>query len=144
MMRRPPVSTRTATLFPYTTLFRSVPHGVNARVDDVAARKVNGPGNAVEQPRMVRGINRDQSRPALRIAFRGSGERTFPRPQDMPGIPEQHFVCPCDPVRFRETLAQRGQFLVRKLQRGLQALLLRLSPLLASSILVPTTPIGRE
>src|SRR3546814_13514465 len=89
MMRRPPVSTRTATLFPYTTLFRSVPHGVNARVDDVAARKVNGPGNAVEQPRMVRGINRDQSRPAIRIDFRGYGERTFPRAQDMPGILER-------------------------------------------------------
>src|SRR3546814_18948762 len=42
----------------------AVPHGVNARVDDVAARKVNGSGNAVETPRMVRGINREQSRPA--------------------------------------------------------------------------------
>src|SRR3546814_21070235 len=27
MLRRPPRSTRTDTLFPYTTLFRSVPHG---------------------------------------------------------------------------------------------------------------------
>src|SRR3546814_19378495 len=26
MMRRPPRSTRTATLFPYTTLFRSIPY----------------------------------------------------------------------------------------------------------------------
>src|SRR3546814_5416195 len=26
MIRRPPISTRTDTLFPYTTLFRSIPH----------------------------------------------------------------------------------------------------------------------
>src|SRR3546814_10187455 len=39
MIRRPPRSTRTDTLFPYTTLFRSVEHGGGAvqqrRVDDV-------------------------------------------------------------------------------------------------------------
>src|SRR3546814_4512157 len=75
---------------------------------------------------MVRGINRDQSRPAIGIDFRGYGERTLPRAQDMPGILEQNVVCLCDPVGFRETLAQRRKFLVRKPQRGLQALLLRL------------------
>src|SRR3546814_13009376 len=32
MIRRPPRSTRTDTLFPYTTLFRSVPHGLPAIV----------------------------------------------------------------------------------------------------------------
>src|SRR3546814_5079806 len=31
MIRRPPRSTRTDTLFPYTTLFRSVQQGVNRR-----------------------------------------------------------------------------------------------------------------
>src|SRR3546814_17886167 len=30
MIRRPPRSTRTDTLFPYTTLFRSVPHGTTS------------------------------------------------------------------------------------------------------------------
>src|SRR3546814_8377796 len=57
----------------------------------------------------------------------------------MPGILEQNVVCLCDPVGFRETLAQRGKFLVRKPQRGLQALLLRLYPLLAAFMLVPKT-----
>src|SRR3546814_2298126 len=33
MIRRPPRSTRTDTLFPYTTLFRSVPAGVAELVD---------------------------------------------------------------------------------------------------------------
>src|SRR3546814_6207727 len=38
MIRRPPRSTRTDTLFPYTTLFRSLSdHAVN---DDTAARRV--------------------------------------------------------------------------------------------------------
>src|SRR3546814_1816074 len=98
MIRRPPISTRTYTLFPYTTLFRS-------------------PGNSVEKPRMVRGINRDQSRPAIGIDFRGYGERTLPRAQDMPGILEQNVVCLCDPVGFRQTLALRRKFLVRNPQR---------------------------
>src|SRR3546814_6740778 len=31
MIRRPPRSTRTDTLFPYTTLFRSIPHRAPAR-----------------------------------------------------------------------------------------------------------------
>src|SRR3546814_17544254 len=35
MIRRPPRSTRTDTLFPYTTLFRSLHHGFNAIVDQV-------------------------------------------------------------------------------------------------------------
>src|SRR3546814_10796497 len=34
MIRRPPRSTRTDTLFPYTTLFRSAHHGVDAEVGD--------------------------------------------------------------------------------------------------------------
>src|SRR3546814_16357587 len=37
MVRRPPRSTRTDTLFPYTTLFRSGPRGTG-RGDDCAAR----------------------------------------------------------------------------------------------------------
>src|SRR3546814_2981682 len=36
MIRRPPRSTRTATLFPYTTLFRSLPHQLRARRDQSA------------------------------------------------------------------------------------------------------------
>src|SRR3546814_12071326 len=128
MKRPPPLFPRTYTLFPHSTLFRSiihchaVPHGVNARVDDVAARKVNGPGNSVEKPRMVRGINRDQSRPPIGIDFRGYGERTLPRAQDMPGILAQTFVCLSAPVEFRETLAQRRKFLVWMHKRSLQEL----------------------
>src|SRR3546814_12337959 len=34
MIRRPPRSTRTDTLFPYTTLFRSLDHVLRALVDD--------------------------------------------------------------------------------------------------------------
>src|SRR3546814_4043119 len=40
MIRRPPRSTRTNTLFPYTTLFRSL-HGVELR--DVVMRRVGQP-----------------------------------------------------------------------------------------------------
>src|SRR3546814_3948591 len=34
MIRRPPRSTRTDTLFPYTTLFRSVPEGASLSVNE--------------------------------------------------------------------------------------------------------------
>src|SRR3546814_1126522 len=40
MIRRPPRSTRTDTLFPYTTLFRSVLHGVRGDSHDARGRRV--------------------------------------------------------------------------------------------------------
>src|SRR3546814_1651306 len=43
MIRRPPRSTRTDTLFPYTTLFRSVEPPVGAQAED-AARRIVQPG----------------------------------------------------------------------------------------------------
>src|SRR3546814_10703619 len=42
MIRRPPRSTRTATLFPYTTLFRSDSEAVRARGGADACRKAGG------------------------------------------------------------------------------------------------------
>src|SRR3546814_16654786 len=45
MIRRPPRSTRTDTLFPYTTLFRSVVHEGNAQI---AAEEVAAIGAAIE------------------------------------------------------------------------------------------------
>src|SRR3546814_13405145 len=42
MIRRPPRSTRTDTLFPYTTLFRSVDHAAHA--DGVADLEAGHPG----------------------------------------------------------------------------------------------------
>src|SRR3546814_4133401 len=46
MIRRPPRSTRTDTLFPYTTLFRSA-HLVDAEAGAVEARLVSGCGRAL-------------------------------------------------------------------------------------------------
>src|SRR3546814_5209338 len=42
MIRRPPRSTRTDTLFPYTTLFRSRPHAVAPAVARVGERAPDG------------------------------------------------------------------------------------------------------
>src|SRR3546814_18955667 len=45
MIRRPPRSTRTDTLFPYTTLFRSTPaHGVGTGTQALAQRARDLPG----------------------------------------------------------------------------------------------------
>src|SRR3546814_464748 len=68
MMRRPPRSTRTDTLFPYTTLFRSDEHAVDERGDGGRAldRAIGGEGRLV--PDHVDGL------PFARLAHR-IGER---------------------------------------------------------------------
>src|SRR3546814_4950907 len=65
MIRRPPRSTRTDTLFPYTTLFRSVAPQIAADKD----LKVLLPGKAVALDRQV--IGRIVVRQAERIEVRG-------------------------------------------------------------------------
>src|SRR3546814_17595190 len=57
MIRRPPISTRTDTLFPYTTLFRSVRAGRPAGPPVVSARLFNGPDG------MYRNIRFGEQRP---------------------------------------------------------------------------------
>src|SRR3546814_15611294 len=47
MVRRPPRSTRTYTLFPYTTLFRSVGQPRPGRVDDDGVVQPTDPGQVV-------------------------------------------------------------------------------------------------
>src|SRR3546814_4660783 len=65
MIRRPPRSTRTDTLFPYTTLFRSnvlwpmfhecIHYGTNLRLEFVSADKVNGIGDVLLLGNLVEG-----------------------------------------------------------------------------------------
>src|SRR3546814_4607962 len=66
MIRRPPRSTRTDTLFPYTTLFRS----------GAAPRRRRAPGQARPGPREVAGVGRaSEPQPSRRSgAGRGRGE----------------------------------------------------------------------
>src|SRR3546814_3116794 len=60
MIRRPPRSTRTDTLFPYTTLFRSDAMDYQKMTDDMLATmtafpaETEGKGNAVLEPTEVR------------------------------------------------------------------------------------------
>src|SRR3546814_12119944 len=62
MMRRPPRSTRTDTLFPYTTLFRSIARAA------VRRRRLGG---ARRLGRRCRGLGR-RDRPAARICHRAA------------------------------------------------------------------------
>src|SRR3546814_17767834 len=75
MIRRPPHSTRTATLFPYTTLFRS-PFGMIRRVAIVGATGVTG-GYALDAAQrlglMPFAVVRDASRLETFLAGRGLG-----------------------------------------------------------------------
>src|SRR3546814_14571470 len=84
MIRRPPRSTRTDTLFPYTTLFRSgeaAPAGGERRREEVAGARHAGDHRALEG-----------SRPDARASLGGRGRRLRARPrggslQGLPGAP---------------------------------------------------------
>src|SRR3546814_4435073 len=65
MIRRPPRSTRTDTLFPYTTLFRSVGGPGLQRGSRRAARRTGGGDAAAPRLRQRRG---DAQRRVLRLA----------------------------------------------------------------------------
>src|SRR3546814_19309413 len=69
MIRRPPRSTRTDTLFPYTTLFRS-PAGGERRREEVAGARHAGDHRALEG-----------SRPDARASLGGRGRRLRARPR---------------------------------------------------------------
>src|SRR3546814_3833046 len=75
MIRRPPRSTRTDTLFPYTTLFRSTRFSTNA-----SAIRVIGPSNTLAPTRATRRLRRpftDAGRSShARNALRRSEEHT--------------------------------------------------------------------
>src|SRR3546814_3663140 len=78
MIRRPPRSTRTDTLFPYTTLFRSRPFGeVGARGADeeIADDSVRGsvPGAHAERPGNRRAIGGPAGQPTADEAMRVRG-----------------------------------------------------------------------
>src|SRR3546814_3368472 len=84
MLRRPPRSTRTDTLFPYTTLFRSVDEGqaVRSRPTAFAAAARGQGGHRLGLPDPVR---RDGG-----AAGHGRGTADDRRGGDLPGRSEEH------------------------------------------------------
>src|SRR3546814_8965758 len=82
MIRRPPRSTRTDTLFPYTTLFRSgeaAPAGGERRREEVAGARHAGDHRALEG-----------SRPDARASLGGRGRRLRARPRGGSLRSEEH------------------------------------------------------
>src|SRR3546814_2168400 len=57
MIRRPPVSTRTATLFPYTTLFRSVLAKTAIFASNTSTLPITGLAQASERPKNFIGLH---------------------------------------------------------------------------------------
>src|SRR3546814_4229512 len=64
MIRRPPRSTRTDTLFPYTTLFRSLPIGW----PDIDHQR-SSPGTAARTVSSLNGVRDDRLKPSVRSSF---------------------------------------------------------------------------
>src|SRR3546814_3922136 len=76
MIRRPPRSTRTDTLFPYTTLFRSA-RSVRRHGGSSASHRSDGSGDRRSRPDWHRGSpSSDGRRPARRRRGRRSEEHT--------------------------------------------------------------------
>src|SRR3546814_18757084 len=72
MIRRPPRSTRTDTLFPYTTLFRSrAQHEVDAKVVGVAPCWRSGSAELAHEHRGRGGVELDDGK--LRVVLEGRG-----------------------------------------------------------------------
>src|SRR3546814_10162390 len=70
MIRRPPRSTRTDTLFPYTTLFRSIslrPHHPAAQFDGFLPRKRDGEGRIRRIEQMMALVEHDALRRLSRL-----------------------------------------------------------------------------
>src|SRR3546814_1646452 len=94
MIRRPPRSTRTDTLFPYTTLFRSLPDpplyrqrarraAVGARDDDRPPRYARRQDRSLPPPRPCSSLSRRTVRSAeLAGGVRRAGDRTARRRPD--------------------------------------------------------------
>src|SRR3546814_8437987 len=73
MIRRPPRSTRTDTLFPYTTLFRSVKEGTSA-VNEAMITGESKPMDKSTGDRVIAGTVNGQG--SLRIEVTGTGDET--------------------------------------------------------------------
>src|SRR3546814_8839668 len=80
MIRRPPRSTRTDTLFPYTTLFRSDAASVTA----TRTRSIAASGSGGTRPRTSRSLTR------ARYSSRLSSEETVSSPSDVAPYPARH------------------------------------------------------
>src|SRR3546814_8848440 len=77
MIRRPPRSTRTDTLFPYTTLFRSAPA---AEFLSRKASEACPPGSASEAP--AHRFQRPSDAPSLREDSQAAGQARLPRSEE--------------------------------------------------------------
>src|SRR3546814_13793508 len=93
MIRRPPRSTRTDTLFPYTTLFRSAVLTAAGRRDAVvAARMLMAPGAVAEVMAMVRreiSVSAEDSTTSLDQRAGGGGRASDGRKHERINVTER-------------------------------------------------------
>src|SRR3546814_15427580 len=97
MIRRPPRSTRTDTLFPYTTLFRSLDIGADPELDEQADRLAQGgdflaPELRAEPDSRVERLQRCQIRLGDRAGAVGRAVQPVVVKQDRRSVGREHRV----------------------------------------------------
>src|SRR3546814_12311325 len=112
MIRRPPRSTRTDTLFPYTTLFRSLP-GPRARDDPPCARRE---GARVRTAALLRPARREFRLVAALLRTASGDERALPDHLHADGDGRDRFRLCADPHGC--AVAARTLYRVDRLRHG--------------------------
>src|SRR3546814_9196777 len=94
MIRRPPISTRTDTLFPYTTLFRSRPHPLVAHAADLRMAAMAGadepPGDRAASSRSGR-----RRRAAAAAVARDGGRRSEEHTSELQSLMRNSYAVFC-------------------------------------------------
>src|SRR3546814_16611913 len=103
MIRRPPRSTRTDTLFPYTTLFRSVIAGIRDRSDPRSAAGVRKTDQGIRATR----CGTDRRRNAHVFAAAHHARRQLPEPQHARPVSDRKSVVKGKRVSVRVDLGGR-------------------------------------
>src|SRR3546814_7703578 len=101
MERRPPRSTRTDTLLPYTTLFRSRDHGVahtrrRPRRRGLGAAGADGlPGRPHSSRWPAGAVERHHAEPAARCRRRGAGARSEEHTSELQSLMRSSYAVFC-------------------------------------------------
>src|SRR3546814_3937001 len=111
MIRRPPISTRTDTLFPYTTLFRSEPSAARAERDSLQARPRRAAATAPRWSPVRISLRSIGARLRLgppNLAWRSSAARSEEHTSELQSLMRISYAVFCLKKKHRATQTNQG------------------------------------